>query len=498
MKVRTRFAPSPTGHLHIGGIRTALYCYAMAKKHGGQYILRIEDTDRKRFVEGTEEEILEMLDLYKIPADEDIKKGGNFGPYRQSDRLDIYQKYAEELVEKGAAYYCFMTKEELATARELAKGNKQNFAFRSKYRNMPLEEAREKIKNGEKYVIRQKMPDENKPVVYTDPLHGTTEFFTDEVDEGVLLKSDGFPTYHLAVVVDDHLMEISHVFRGVEWFVSTPKHLMLYGAFGWECPEIIHLSVILDPEGGKLSKRKGAVSARGFLEEGYLPDAILNFLMLLGWSSPEVREHGAKERELYSLQEFTELFDISGLNKTSPVFNREKLLWFNQKYMQAATPDALTNYFTLWLSKFSKDEEFKKLVSERGPQFLQSVLLLVQSRAKLLSEIPQSLAFFYNKPEAHKISEFKKLEKVSAEQIKTVIKNFAEELGKRKEDFSDFPHEEWEALVRKIADELKIKAGDAFMVLRVGLCGSEFSPPLYESMQILGAHEVLERINQYS
>lgn len=494
--VRTRFAPSPTGFLHIGAIRTALYAYAQAKKHGGQYLLRIEDTDRNRYVPESEEAIYRILDEYGLPADESVVRGGDYGPYRQSDRLSLYKKYAEQLVEQGAAYYSFETKEELDEHRKLKEQNNQHDAFRSQYRDLDLEKAKARIVNGEKYVVRLKVPS-NVELVFEDVLQGKMTFNTDDVDEGILLKSDGFPTYHLAVVVDDHLMKVTHVFRGVEWIPSTPKHILLYKALGWEMPVIAHLPVILDPSGGKLSKRKGAVAADEFLQEGYLPEAILNFLMLLGWSSPVARKHGEAEREFFSLQDFVELFDIHDLNKSSPVFNRDKLIWFNQKYIQAMSADRFQNTYLEWLNKYNKDEDLVKFFKDAGPDKSQQMLVLEQNRIKTLSEVGKSLDIYRFKPEKVNLSEIKQLKKMSKETAENLVRDFSLELEK-KESIRSWGHEDWESFVRWLAEQYSEKAGNVFMLLRIAVCGSPFSPPLYEVLEILEKEEVITRLNDFS
>jgi len=373
MKVRTRFAPSPTGNLHIGGIRSALYPYALAKRHGGEFILRIEDTDQTRKVEGGEEQIKDVLKLFGLEWDEF---------YRQSDRKDIYKEYAEKLVESGNAYYSFETKAELEAARKLAEENKQVFRFRSPNREMPLEDARQKIAAGEDFVIRLKSPEADE-LEFEDAVQGKMKFNTRDVDDTVLLKSDGYPTYHLAVVVDDHLMGITHVLRGFGWIPSIPKHILIHKAFGWEMPVYAHLTDILNPDGkGKLSKRHGDVSAISFLEKGYLREAILNSLMLLGWSSPEERIHGEKERELFTLKEFVEIFELKDLNKSNQNFNPQKMIWFNQKYMQAISLDSLENKLNNWLKEYSTNEELKNQIIEKGPDYLQQILKIEQTRAK--------------------------------------------------------------------------------------------------------------------
>lgn len=483
--VVTRFAPSPTGSLHIGGIRTALFAYALAKKENGKFYLRIEDTDRNRFVEGSEQEIIDMLNIYGLGFDE---------KYKQSERLEIYKEYAEKLIEKGDAYYCFLSKEEIDAMRKKAQEEKRTFIFRSPYRDTPINESRERIARGDKYVVRQKLPD-NYVVVFDDPVQGTMSFNTNDIDETVLLKSDGFPTYHLAVVVDDHLMEITHAIRGVEWLPSVPKHVLLYKSFGFTMPVIIHLPVILDPDGGKLSKRKGAVSAKGFIEEGYLPEAVLNFLMLLGWSSPLKYEHGEKEREIFSLDDFTSMFDLKDINKASPVFNRDKLLWFNQKYISALSPDELSNRYLNWLKDHSGDEVLSKAIIERGPDHIQKILILERSRIHLLKDLNELLYPFYFHNGNFDLLDSKQTKDLKIEDVKEFLKYFIGILGGK--DISEMSHEQWEGYVRDYAEEKGLKAGSLFMCLRLSVLETPFSPPLFEVLGILGNNEIINRISKY-
>lgn len=485
--VITRFAPSPTGSLHIGGIRTALYAYALAKKSEGKFLLRIEDTDQTRFVEGTDQEIDDMLIAYGLGFDE---------RFQQSERKEIYQEYANKLVKSNKAYYCFATKEELQEARELAQENGGIFRFRSPYRDLPPDEALERINAGEEYVIRLRTP-LDREINFEDKLQGKMKFNTGEVDDTVLLKSDGLPTYHLAVVVDDHLMEVSHVLRGVEWIPSIPKHVLIYEAFGWEMPEFFHLPVILDPEGGKLSKRKGTVAAEDFLKQGYLPEAVLNFLMLIGWSPPLERKHGETEREIFSLEEFVQMFDTKDLNKSSGIFNREKLLWFNHQYIMNMPVGKLVKKYGEWHVKYGGDRDLRAKISEKGDDYLRSVLKLVQERLKLLSEIDEAIRIFYFGNEKADFSEYKHTKNVDTEDIKQILSVFALELEKKSDNLSDWSHEQWEGFMRKLAEEKGLGAGKVFMTLRLALTNSPATPPLYEILLILGKKETLTRLSKY-
>ncbi|BCX13566.1 MAG: glutamate--tRNA ligase [Candidatus Dojkabacteria bacterium] len=489
MTVRTRLAPSPTGSMHIGGVRTALYCYALAKKNEGQYILRIEDTDTKRFVEGSIEEILKVHEIYGIKPDEGPTYGGNYGPYIQTQRKEIYQKYAHELVEKGHAYYCFLFGDELENLQNefLKKGT----GFRSPYRDMPIEEAKQKIDSGEKYVIRMKTPN-NEKIEYTDGVQGKVVFDSNMVSDQIILKSNGLPTYHLAVVVDDHLMEITHVFRGVEWLTSTPKQILLYRFLGWEMPPFYHLSTILDPDTGKkLSKRSGTVSAMEFIREGYIPEAVNNFLMLLGWSPPIERAHGEKEREIFTLDEFIELFDPKDLNKSNPVFNRQKLLWFNKEYIKNMNTLDLANRVVDWVKNYLPDRNLLSHL-ETDPN-LEDKVKLVKDRCYLIKDLVESISFFYHRPE-NIVWEIKQLKNVPRNQIPQILEELKNFLTDFSENSSDWLHEKWEKGIRNIADKFTMKHGDAFMILRLSVTGKPVSPPLFEALQLLGKQEIISRI----
>ena len=487
--VITRFAPSPTGYLHIGGVRSALYPYLLAKKNSGKFILRYEDTDRKRLVQEGYDMILKGLETFGIKPDEIFK---------QSERLSLYKEYAEKLIEKGAAYYCFETAEEIDKQRKIAEAEHKPFRFRSSDRNLHIEEARKRIAGGELYTIRQKLP-AGREIVFHDELQGTMRFNTDDTDEGVLLKSDGYPTYHLAYIVDDFLTGVTDVFRGVEWMPSVPKHILIYEALGIKPPKFYHLSLILDPEGGKLSKRKGAVAVHDFINQGYLSEALLNFVALLGWTPKIERTFGEAEREFFSMQDMIELFDVADLNKASPVFNREKLILFNQKYIQNMTVDELQNRFTAWMKDTNFDDpELISGITSRGPDYLNKILELEHTRAKLLNEIPGAIKFYYTHRGDADFKTCKYTKSLTDSQIKEIIKSYKETLESGKHDLEKINHGIWEANVRSLADKLGVKPGSVFMLLRLIVTDTEFSPPLFEVMQILGTKEIIARLVAYS
>lgn len=484
MNIRTRIAPSPTGMLHIGTLRTVLFDYALAKKTGGQFVIRIEDTDQKRFVEGSVEEIYEVLESYGLKPDEGPIYGGDLGPYIQSERIEIYQDYAQKLIDSGHAYYCFLEGEELEILQKQFRGK----GFRSPFRDTPIEDSLVKVKNGEKYVIRLKIP-ENEVIEYEDGLQGKMKFDSNLVSDEILIKSNGMASYHLAVVVDDSLMKISHVFRGIEWLPSTPKQIYIHKFLGIEMPPYFHLPVILDPDGGKLSKRKGTVSAKQFLVEGYLPEAVLNFLMLLGWSAPIKREFGEKERELFSVDEFVQLFDLKDLNKSNPVFNREKLLWFNKEYLKQLDLKDIVEKYKNWLNRFGESDIKQSIINDDD---LEKKVLLVRERSTILTDITSQIEFFYKDP-VDINWDIKQLEKVS-QYLEGIRKDLFYLHTNFDNDSTQWTHEEWEKGIRSIGDKYGAKHGDVFMVLRVAITGKPFSPSMFESLQILGKERILERL----
>lgn len=431
--IKTRYAPSPTGEIHIGALRTLLYNYAFAKHHHGNFILRIEDTDRKRYVPGAEKRILEDIKAFGINWDE--------GPFVQTERLDIYNKYIQELLDKDYAYYCFCSPERLKSL---------NSKYDRHCLNLSKEEIQKKLKNKEPYVIRLKLPD-NKLITFDDAIRGKITFNTKDLDDQVLIKSDGIPTYHFAVVVDDHLMGITHVMRGDEWISSTPKQILLYQYLGWEPPIFAHLTALLDPiHKGKMSKRSGSVFIRQFLQDGYLPEAILNYLMLLGWNPGD-------EREIFSLDEFIKEFSLQRLHKSQPVFDPVKLKYFNGLYLRQKS-----------------DEELNKLLPEYDIRFMS----LIKSRIATLQEAHDLLEFTKKdiKPPIELINQDHLLD------IKNILTN------------TDFTFDALQEKFLNTIKEKKYKTGDFFMTLRVAICGKKITPPVVESMIILGKETCVRKI----
>lgn len=342
-EVRVRFAPSPTGYLHIGGLRTALFNYLYARHTGGKMILRIEDTDRTRFVEGALENLLKALKWSGVEIDEGVMldenghvtEKGDFGPYIQSERVEkgIYDQYIEKLLDEGKAYYCFCSQERIDSVRDQMRADGLTPKYDGLCRSIPLEEARQRVANGEEHTVRLKLP-KDYDISFDDRIKGKITFNTDDQDDQVLIKRDGFPTYHFAVVVDDHLMGITHVVRGDEWISSTPKHVYLYEAFGWDAPEYIHLPTVLNKDHKKYSKRNGDGMVEDFIEEGYMPEGLINFLSLLGWSPDS-------EEEIFTMEELAKQFDFDRVNKTGAVFDKKKLDWVNGHYVRELSPEKL-------------------------------------------------------------------------------------------------------------------------------------------------------------
>lgn len=477
--VRTRLAPSPTGEdLHIGNLYTALINWVFARQNKGKFIVRIEDTDRKRLVEGAEERILSTLKEFGLFYDEGPDIGGPYGPYRQSERLEIYRKYALKLVENDYAYFCFCSTERLEKIRkeQIKKGIVPPKYDRYCLKHYSKEEAFEKYyKSGEKAVIRLKIP-EKREISFIDEIRGKITFKSNLIDDQVLLKSDGYPTYHLAVVIDDHLMEISHIIRAEEWISSTPKHILLYEAFGWSLPKFIHLPILRNPDRSKLSKRKNPVWASWYLKQGFLPEAVLNYLALMGWSHPEGKEK-------FTIDELIKVFDIKRIKTVGPVFDVQKLEWLNGEYLRETQNSKLKTQILEYYKKYHNLTLPEDVVEKTIP--------LIRERVKKLSDYMFYCKFFFERPKEYQmdlkpflwlIEKMKKeLEKIRENQWKTdkigeVLVNLYENL----------PQEEKE----------KVSRSKFFMVLRVAITGQKITPPLNESMVILGKRECIERLEK--
>ncbi len=458
-KIRTRIAPSPTGEdLHIGNAYTALINYIVAKKAGGQFLIRIEDTDRTRLVEGSEDRILASLAWLGISHDEGPDKGGPFAPYRQSDRLPTYKKYAEELVAKGHAYYCFCTPARLEEMRKKQEAEHKPPMYDGLCKSLSPQQVEKRLNAKASHVIRLNVPDSGV-TEFTDLIRGKISFENALVDDQVLLKSDGFPTYHLGVVVDDHLMEITHIIRGEEWISSTPKHILLYRFFGWEMPKFAHVSVLRNPDKSKLSKRKNPVWASWFKKEGFLPEAILNYLGTMAWSFP-----GGKE--IFSVEEMMEAFRLEDIQTTAPVFDIEKLRWMNGEYIRTLGSADL----------MKKIEEYFGGVYEK--ELMMKVLPLVRERMHTLKEFASLADFFFHKPQQP--------ERPTKRELVEIVKSALTDC--------QWTHDEMEQALRKNAEEKGAKARDVFMELRLAVTGKTVGPPLLESLEILGKEETLARL----
>lgn len=493
-KIRTRFAPSPTGYLHIGSLRTALYAYLFAKKNGGDFLLRIEDTDQKRFVEGSVEKLIETLAWAGLQYDEGptrvtqeksvssqnypgINEVGDFGPYFQSERLDIYKKYALELVEKGLAYYCFCSAERLEKLREQQTAEKRPTKYDGHCRENKLsqQEIEEKIKKGEKYVIRMRVP-QNEIIIAEDIVRGKVSFDSNGIDDQVLLKSDGFATYHLACVVDDHLMQISHVIRGDEWFPSLPKHLLLYRFFGWQPPQFAHLSLLLNSDKSKLSKRQGDVAVEDYIAKGYLPEALVNFSALLGWNPGS-----GNNQEIFSLEELVKNFDLYKVHKAGAIFDLKKLDWMNSQYIKKTDPQKLFSLCQKYLEDFCQKNNF----AQNEESFLK-IVVIEKERMRKLADIVESAEYYFSLPEYEKKLLFWK--EMTSEIVKENLQKAQKILEELKEDFS---LEEIKDIFLTAGGE---KRGEFLWPVRTALTGKEKSPSPFEMVWALGKEESLKRV----
>lgn len=483
-EIRLRFAPSPTGYLHIGGLRTALYNHLFAKGNNGKFILRIEDTDQTRLVEGALENLIEALEWAGIPYDEGvfiedgkIVQKGEYGPYIQSERLDIYGKYVDQLIESGHAYYCFCSKERLDEVREEQKTKGLVPKYDGFCRNIPLEEAKKRIADGEQYVVRLKLP-ANHDVKFNDLVRGNITINTDDVDDQVLLKSDGYPTYHMAVVVDDHLMKISHIVRGEEWLPSTPKHVYLYEALGWEKPVYVHLPTVLNKERKKLSKRHGDVAVGDFRGKGYLPEGLVNYLALVGWT-PDSNE------EILSMEDLVKEFSFERVSKTGGIFDRDKLDWVNAHYIRDLSVEELVEKLTPYLVKAGLiEEDFEK----ENQEWLELLVATVQESLHTLEDIVERSRFIFEKEVE---IEEDALEIIKGEQVKELLQAIKEELNNVEEIDMEYA----KGFMKKIQRATGIKGKNLFMPARAALTGSLHGPEFVNVLVLLGKENILNRID---
>lgn len=454
MNVRVRFAPSPTGFVHIGSLRTALYNYLFAKKMGGEYILRVEDTDQSRLVEGAIENMLNAMKWAGVNHSEGVilddsgkvVQKGEYGPYIQSQRLDIYQEYIKQLLDSGKAYYCFCTKERLDEVRDAQRAAGETAKYDGHCKNLSKEEVEANIKAGIPYVIRLRLP-ENHTIKFTDLVRGDMEFNTNDLDDQVLMKTDGFPTYHFAVVVDDYLMKITHVIRGEEWVSSTPKHVYLYEAFGWEAPVFVHLPNILNKEKKKLSKRQGDVAVEDFKKKGYLPEGLVNYVALVGWSPED-------NQELFTMEELEKAFSVERVSKSGGVFDTEKLNWVNQHYIKDGDDAYLTDLAIPFLIEdgFITEEE-----ATNKYDFLKSMISVLKEKLQYVKEVTEHASIFFGdkiEVETEEGREFLRLE-----HIPTLIDALREKIEKTEVLNAEFV----QAMLKEIQKEYKIKGKNLFM-----------------------------------
>jgi glutamyl-tRNA synthetase len=502
--IRTRFAPSPTGFLHIGGLRTALYSYLFAKQNSGQFVLRLEDTDINRYVEGAAEKIYEGLKWAGLQYDEGPDIGGPYGPYVQSKRLDLYKKYAQELINKRSAYYCFCSDETLEQMRQEQTARKQAPKYDRRCCTLDKNEIQKKLKTNEPYTIRMKIP-EGRKIEVDDIVRGKIVYKSDELDDQVILKSDGYPTYHLAVVVDDHLMQISHVTRTEEWLPSTPKHILLYEYFGWETPKWAHLPLLLNTDKTKMSKRKGDVALEEYTHKGYLPQAMVNYLAFLGWNP-------GTEKEIYSMEELLKDFDLKKVHKAGAIFNVEKLNWYNQYYIRQIDLDKLTQECLPYIIENGSitprfDHGFD-LGAFKGPfvvkefeicqskekisfDYIKKIVALEKERIGTLAEMGDNTKFFFELPDYEK--GLLKWKQMTDEEIK-------KSLSDSKKIISEIPDGKFnlENIKNELLEQAKLykDRGVLLWPLRVALSGQKNSPPPFEIAQILGKNKSLERIEK--
>jgi len=500
-KVRVRFAPSPTGPLHIGGVRTALYNYLFAHKHGGDFILRIEDTDQKRFVEGAEDYINEALAWLGISPDEGVREGGAFAPYKQSERMSMYKQYADQLIESGHAYYAFDTPEELDEMRQKLEAARMSAKYDATSRmsmknslSLSADEVQRRIDNGDPYVVRIKLPRQEE-VRFHDEVRGWVVVHTNQMDDKVLLKQDGLPTYHLANVVDDHIMEISHVIRGEEWLPSAPLHVLLYRYLGWEdtMPKFAHLSLLLKPNGkGKLSKRDGDAGgfpvfplewkdpktgdiSSGYRESGYLPEAVNNMLALLGW-------HPSDNQELFTLDELVQAFSLEKVSKSGAKFDVDKARWFNHKYLQERSSEDIA-------SLIASDIEARGWNPEAN--YLHQVIDMVKEKVNFAKDIPNVANFFFEEPTSYD-------EKVVRKKWKNDVPGLISELGDALAQVEDFNASSIQSAFEAFAASKEKSPGSIMQPMRLAVSGQAGGPPIFEMLELLGKDTVVRRLKTAS
>lgn len=472
-EVRTRYAPSPTGFVHIGNLRSALYEYLVAKANNGKFILRIEDTDQKRYVEGAVNVIYETLKTVGILHDEGPDIGGDYGPYMQSERKDLYLPYAEKLIKNKKAYYCFCKEERLEDLRQEAEKRKIQFKYDRHCLHLSEEEIQRKLNAKEPYVIRQLMPDSGK-TTYNDSVYGDITFDNDVLEDQILIKSDGFPTYNFANVIDDHLMKISHVVRGSEYITSTPKYVLLYNAFGWEPPIFVHLPLVVKQGGGKISKRSGDAYFSDLIESGYLPEAVVNFIVLLGWSS-------GTEQEFFTLSELEKVFDIKGISKSPSTYDTDKLRWMNGEYIRKKTLDEFIAIASPWID-IALQRSYDKA----------KICAMIQKRVEVLSEIPDMISFLNNISTIDVNLYDNVKSKCNINEAKRILPIIRDKIM----EMDVFNHDSIYIMFTSTAEKLGVKNGLVMWPVRIALSGMLVTAGgAVEIADILGKDETLRRID---
>ncbi|MFA6184443.1 MAG: glutamate--tRNA ligase [Parcubacteria group bacterium] len=488
-KIRLRFAPSPTGYMHVGNFRSALYAYLFVKKNNGEFILRIEDTDRKREVQGAVEKIIQIINWAGFQYQEGvfmedgkIVQRGEFGPYIQSERLEIYKQYAQELIKNKTAYYCFCTEDELQAMRDEQIVQKKPPMYNRKCLNLSAEEIEKKIASGAPYVVRQKINTQGM-TAYQDMVRGHIEFKNELLDDQILIKSDGYPTYNFANVIDDHLMQISHVFRGEEYISSTPKYIQLYQNFNWEIPVVAHLPLLLNLDKSKLSKRQGDVSVDDYIKNGYLREAIINFVVLLGWNLGE-----GSTQEIFSLKDLENIFDIQRVHKAGAFFDIKKLDWLNAQYIKKLS---LNDLYQKSLEFFQQKDFYNNATAEKKVEsYLKKVLTVEQERLIKLSEVGEENKFFFSAEVDVNVDDMRWKENSD--------KQTRENLEKAKDVLKNISDENWtlENIEKELLEIAGDKRGDLLFPLRAVLTGEKKSPSPFQVSWVLGKEESLKRIEK--
>jgi glutamyl-tRNA synthetase len=473
-KVRVRFAPSPTGYLHVGGLRTALYNFLFARKNNGVFILRIEDTDRSRYVEGAMENLIEVLKWAGLDYDEGPMKGGSFAPYVQSERLETYKEHVRRLLDAGKAYRCFCTPERLEAMRKEQGRRRMPLKYDRTCWRLTSSEVDDRLNKGTPFVVRMIIPDA-RTIRFHDIIRGDVEIESDQLDDQVLLKSDGYPTYHLANVVDDHLMGVTHVIRGEEWLSSTPKHVLLYEYFGWEMPKFAHLPLLLNPDKSKLSKRQGDVAVEDYRARGYLKEALVNFVALLGWNP-------GTEKEIFSLNELIEQFSLERVNKAGAVFDLEKLNWLNFEHLRKKSDSEVLAMLKEYLG--TSDIANKRFDDE----YLAKVIAAMRERVVFVKDFVNKSPYFFQAPTQYDPDVVKKRwKRETPEQLKKLAEEFSRLENPRKEDY--------EAAVHRVAEALHTDHASLIHAVRLAVSGVGAGPGLYDILWILGKEESISRIN---